>query len=69
MPSQIEVRLYEKEDKKGDKYLIGNLENSPSLIKVEDCTFIAFYPKEDDEGNIIAPGKLVIRARSEQSVT
>tara|TARA_R100001082_G_C4352270_1_gene155118 strand:+ start:1338 stop:1538 length:201 start_codon:yes stop_codon:yes gene_type:complete len=62
---QIDIPLYLKEDKNGNEYMIGSMDDSSLAINVDlkKVTFIIFDPTEDNEGKIVAPGKLVIRPR------
>ena len=62
---QIDIPLYLKEDKNGNEYMIGAMDDSRLAINVDlkKVTFIIFDPTEDNEGKIVAPGKLVIRPR------
>jgi|TARA_R110001583_G_scaffold66809_4_gene191632 hypothetical protein len=62
---QIEIPLYVKPDKNGNEYMIGSMDDGGLAINVDlnRVTFIIFDPTEDDDGRIVAPGKLVIRPR------
>lgn len=46
MSLQLEIRCYEKQDKHGDYYLIGG-SNIPASIKLDEVTFLVFYPEKD----------------------
>jgi len=62
---QIEIPLFVKPDKNGNEYMIGSMDEGGLSLNVDlnRVTFIIFDPTEDDEGRIVAPGKLVIRPR------
>jgi len=62
---QIEIALYLKHDKNQDEYMIGSLDEDdfPVSVDLKNVTFIIFDPIEDSDGNITAPGKLVIRPK------
>ena len=58
MSLQLEVRVYEKEDKHGDYYLIGG-SNIPASVKLDEVTFLVFYP--ENGSNI---GTILIRPKT-----
>ena len=62
---QIEIPLFLKHDKNHDEYMIGSLDDDdfPVSVDLKNVTFIIFDPTEDSDGNITAPGKLVIRPK------
>ncbi len=62
---QIEIPLWAKLDKYDQEYLIGSLgeDDLQVNINLNDVTFIIFDPSEDNDGNITAPGKLIIRSK------
>jgi len=55
MASQIEIRIFEKEGRDGNPYMIGSA-RVPASIKLSEVTFVIFYPEEGSE-----EGTLVIR--------
>lgn len=67
MAGQIEIPLFEKSDSNKDKYLIGDAGDIPGSLRLDDCTFIIFFPEEGESGKIIKPGKLVIRKKKSVS--
>lgn len=60
---QIEVKLWEKRDKNGDSFLIGDAKGIPALVDLRDATFLVFYPPEesDDADGSFPCGTLIIR--------
>lgn len=58
MSLQLEVRVYEKQDKHGDYYLIGG-SNIPASVKLDEVTFLVFYP---EKGSTI--GTILIRPKT-----
>ena len=53
MSNQIEVRIFEKEGRDGNPYMIGST-RLPASVKLDEITFLIFFPEEgSDEGTLI----------------
>lgn len=53
MSNQIEVRIFEKEGRDGNPYMIGST-RLPASVKLDEVTFLIFFPEEgSDEGTLI----------------
>lgn len=68
MSNQVEVRVFEKEDREGNPYMIGS-SRLPASVKLDEVTFVIFYPVEgSEEGTlIIRPNRRLSRNDTEGS--
>ena len=68
MSNQVEVRVFEKEDREGNPYMIGS-SRLPASVKLDEVTFVIFYPAEgSEEGTlIIRPNRRLSRNDTEGS--
>lgn len=60
MASNIEIKLFVREDKNGDEYFIGS-PDLPAEINLDDYTFIVFLPKPGEEH-----AKVVLRPKRKE---
>jgi hypothetical protein len=51
MSTQLEIRLWPKRDRNGEKYLIGSAQNVPALVDLREATFLVFYPPDEDDSD------------------
>ena len=58
MSNQVEVRLFEKEDRHGGFFMIGSTD-FPAVVDLSKVTFVVFYPAKDSDR-----GSLMIRANT-----
>jgi len=68
---QIEIPLFVKNDKYDNEYMIGSLDEADLSVNIDlkEVTFIIFDPVEDNDGNFVNPGKLVIRPKKDDRRT
>jgi hypothetical protein len=69
MANQVEVRLFEKEGRDGNPYMIGS-SRLPASVKLDEVTFLVFYPEEgsDEATLIIRPNRRIQRTERDQPI-